>query len=64
MGLMSKKDLDNHIAALVGPSLVENWWDSPNKHWNGFTPKDVYEKSDDGKKEVQDYILGFCYGGW
>lgn len=58
----SKKNLDFVLAALVGPSLVEQWWSSPNKHWNGRTPLSVYEESDVGKREVEDYVLGYAYG--
>ena len=59
---MTKEQLNNHIAALVGPSQVEKWWQSPNKYWNGFTPLSVYERDEDGKQEVEGYILSYCYG--
>lgn len=59
---MTKNELDSHIAALVGPDLVEKWWDSPNKNWNGFRPIDIYERDDPGKEEVKNYVLTYCYG--
>lgn len=61
---MTKEQLNEHIAALVGDALVENWWQSPNKKWNGFTPLSVYERDTEGKQEVEEYILRHCYGGW
>lgn len=59
---MTKESISFVLNGLVGPSNVENWWNSPNKHWNGHTPLSVYEKSDVGKKEVEDYVMGFAYG--
>ncbi len=59
---MTKKELDWHIEALVGPAAVEKWWNCPNKKWNGLTPIVVYEKDENGKKEVEEYILMYCYG--
>lgn len=61
---MKKEQLDEHIAALVGKNLVENWWKSPNKHWNEFTPQEIYEGDIEGKQQVEEYILKHCYGGW
>lgn len=55
-------ELNKHLEALVGPALVEKWWDSPNRYWNGFTPRKIYERDAEGKKEVETYILSYCYG--
>lgn len=61
---MEKVELDKHIEAMVGKDLVELWWSSPNKHWNGFAPIEVYETDEHGKVEVERYIMLHCYGGW
>lgn len=61
---MDKSDLDLHLEAMVGRDLVESWWNNPNKYWGGFTPLQIYDKSDEGKKEVEEYIMLHCYGGW
>ena len=61
---MTKEQLNEHIAALVGEGLVENWWKQPNKKWNGFTPQEIYEGDIEGKQKVEEYILSYCYGGW
>jgi hypothetical protein len=61
---MTKEQLNDHIAALVGSDKVENWWNSPNKNWNGFTPIEIYESDAEGKQQVEEYILKHCYGGW
>jgi hypothetical protein len=61
---MTKEQLNDHIAALVGDELVENWWKSPNKKWNGFTPLEIYESDIEGQQQVEEYILKHCYGAW
>lgn len=59
---MNKKQLDSLLESLVGADLVENWWNSPNRHWQGHTPISIYESSDEGKSEVENYILTYCFG--
>lgn len=61
---MTKEQLNEHIAALVGDTLVEGWWNSPNRYWNGFTPREIYESDIGGKQQVEEYVLRHCYGGW
>jgi hypothetical protein len=45
------------LEALVGPSLVDQWWDSPNKGFDGAKPRDV------DVYHVQSYLLSHAYGG-
>lgn len=59
---MKLEDLNKHVSALVGPALVEQWWDAPNKRWNGFSPRAIYERDPAGKREVEEYILDYAYG--
>ena len=59
---MTKLELDELLDSLLGPRHREHWWNSPNKHWNYQTPLTVYESSESGKKEVEEYILGYCFG--
>jgi hypothetical protein len=59
---MKLETLNELIASLVGNSLVDRWWESPNRYWNGFTPRQIYERDEDGKQEVEKYILGYCFG--
>ena len=61
---MTKEQLNDHIAALVGNDLVEGWWNSPNKKWHGFTPLSIYERDSVGQQEVEEYVLLHCYGAW
>ena len=61
---MTKQELDQHLQALVGPKLIEQWWDSPNRYWGGYTPLYIYERDEAGKKEVEDYIIKYSYGDY
>jgi len=59
---MTREFIDRHIDALVGPKLRDKWWNSPNLYWNGRTPLSVYESSEEGKKDVETYVMHYCYG--
>ncbi len=55
--------LNKILFALLGRNeLVEGWWISSNKAFEGKTPEEVYHSGEDGRKEVARYILSF-YGG-
>jgi hypothetical protein len=43
--------------------LVDMWWHSPNKAFDGKTPDTVYQSGEEGRKAVSDYVQG-CMGGW
>ena len=45
------------MAMLGNGDLVARWWDSPNKNWEGRTPKSIYLVDPD---EVINYILKHC----
>lgn len=40
-------------------SLVDQWWHSNNKGFEGKTPNEVYWSGEEGRKKVADYILQF-----
>jgi hypothetical protein len=42
------------VIALVGKELSEKWWDSPNKFWNGKTPRSVF---DHDYMDVYNYLM-------
>lgn len=48
------------LTALVGKTLVDNWWKSPNKAFDGATPAEVFEV-DPGL--VLSYLMKFYEGG-
>lgn len=53
------------LLGLVGSDrLVCDWWESPNKAFNGKKPYEVYLFEPDGQRRVAEYILGHCGGGW
>ena len=49
------------LEGLVGHDKAEEWWDSPNKHWEGKTPREVFDGSE--AMEVHDYLMNHAYGG-
>jgi len=55
MNLKEKCDL--LLEAMVSEDLVEKWWQSPNKHWDGRTPIEVF-KTDE--QSVFDYLLSYA----
>jgi len=63
--MTTKAQLDRIVEGLVGKELVENWWNSPNKHWNGKTPLEVFESGLEGKMDVRSYLIfhAYCSGG-
>jgi hypothetical protein len=45
------------LASLVGADLVEDWWQSPNRHWSGQRPQDVFETH---PQDVLDYLMYYA----
>ena len=50
-----KKRCDLLLEAMVGPNLVEKWWQSPNK---AFDMKTAEEQFDIDPKVVYNYLMG------
>lgn len=60
MGLIEKNRLDGLLFAIVGSeTLVERWWNSPNKAFDMQKPIDVFEVD---SERVRDYIISCAYG--
>ena len=52
-----KVTLNRLFFAMLGRiELVDQWWQSPNKGFDGKTPDEVYLSGEDGRKKVADYI--------
>jgi hypothetical protein len=57
--------LEQVLFAMLGrEDLVKKWWDSPNYHFKLSTPNEVWNASDDGKREVIEYVLGHASGSY
>jgi Protein of unknown function (DUF2384) len=56
------RSLNILLEGLVGPRLIEQWWRSPNKAFDGKTPLEVYEGSFEGKERVTAYLCKFAFG--
>jgi hypothetical protein len=50
-----KKKCDLLLQAMVGPNLVNKWWQSPNK---AFDMKTAQEQFDIDPKVVYNYLMG------
>jgi hypothetical protein len=60
-----KSDINRHLYAMLGRvELVDGWWDSPNKAFDGKTPDEVYQTGADGRKRVFEYVISCSDGHW
>ena len=60
--LLVKIELDKYLYSLLGrEDLVERWWHSKNIAFNNQSPYSVYQSGEEGRKQVNDYILRYCY---
>lgn len=52
-----KVTLNRLLFAMIGRAeLVDLWWDSPNKAFDGKTPNEVYFSGEEGRQKVINYI--------
>ena len=52
-----KLTLNKALFAMLGRhELVDQWWETPNKAFDGKTPNEVYLSGEDGRKQVAKYI--------
>lgn len=58
-----KKTIINRIllSLLGNENLVDQWWNSPNRHWNQNTPFDIWISDPDS---VYNYVLGQLNGDY
>lgn len=55
-----RKQLNKMLFAILrNYYLVEQWWCSSNKAFDGKTPNEVYWSGEEGRQKVADYILQF-----
>lgn len=55
---MTKVELNCLVVQLLGSEeLMSTWWHTPNKHWNGETPYQVWLGD---PESVEKYITSFC----
>ena len=48
------------VTSLVGPSLVESWWASPNQAFEGLTPESQWQL---GSDRVVNYMMHLAFSG-
>jgi len=49
------------LTSLIGESLIEKWWDSPNKAFQMMTPKEQWNID---QKIVMSYLYGQLNGDY
>lgn len=49
------------LTALMGKEHIEEWWDSPNKRFDGETPRKVFDIE---PNRVYNYLMEFEEGQW
>jgi hypothetical protein len=49
------------LTAMLGLKLVDSWWSSPNKAFDGETPANVWVKD---YLKVYNYVMHNADGGW
>lgn len=60
--MITRGKLDYIVEALVGEDLVNEWWDSSNKAFEGMTPSEMLMKD---PVRVKEYLVwhAYCAGG-
>lgn len=56
-----KQRCDEIVRALVGDKLVEQWWQSANRAFDGRTPQEAF---DENPAAVGQYLLNQCDGSY
>jgi len=57
--------INRHLQSMLGRSeLVDAWWNSENKAFDGKTPDEVYQTGAEGRLRVYQYVLGCSDGYW
>ena len=63
--IYTRNTLNEMLYDLMGRAeLVEQWWESSNKAFDGKSPVDVYWSSEEGRQKVADYILTYTNYSW
>jgi hypothetical protein len=63
--IYTKQTLELYLRELLGSyDLVDQWWHSSNKAFNGKTPIEIYHSGEEGRVRIADYILSHANGQW
>jgi hypothetical protein len=59
--IYTRTTLNGMLYELLGRAeLVDQWWNSNNKAFDGKTPNEIYWANEQGRQEVANYILSQC----
>mgnify|MGYP003333697247 FL=1 len=60
-----KPQLNKMLYAMLGSwDLVDRWWHSSNKAFDGVTPNEIYWADEAGRQRVAGYIISFVSGDY
>ena len=63
--IYTRTTLNEMLYDLIGRAeLVDQWWNSSNKAFDGKSPVEVYHSGEDGRRLVADYILTHTNYSW
>ena len=63
--IYTRTTLNEMLYDLIGRAeLVDKWWESSNKAFDGKTPNEVYWSGEEGRRRVADYILTHTNYSW
>ena len=63
--IYTRNTLNEMLYELLGRAeLVDQWWESSNKAFDGKTPNEVYWSGEEGRRRVADYILTHTNYSW
>ena len=43
--------------------FVQRWWPGPNLAFQLKSPQEIWDSGEDGKDEVENYVMSNAYGG-
>ena len=63
--IYTRNTLNEMLYELLGRAeLVDQWWNSSNKAFDGKAPVDVYWSGEEGRHQVANYILTYTNYSW
>ena len=63
--IYTRTTLNEMLYDLLGRAeLIDQWWESSNKAFDGKTPNEVYWSGEEGRQQVANYILTYTNYSW
>lgn len=63
--IITKIEINRYLQVMLGRAdMIDWWWHSSNKAFDGKTPNAVYLADEEGRKRVYQYVLSCSDGQW